>query len=192
MGNISGGDCVGGVTGKITGTINSWNNLKYCYNVGNISGKKMVGGITGHNDTAHTIYTYNFGSVTGTEYVGGIVGNNSSGTTGGTSTIQNCYNVTEDIIANNYKGAICGRSYGSNYTTADIFSSYYFKINSSIYGVGGKTSTTGNNDGCTAYSDIDSMPTIMSVINGNNAFVEDTEGINNGYPLLAWQVQTSE
>lgn len=38
----------------------------------------------------------------------------------------------------------------------------------------------------------DQMPTVLSVINSDNAFVEDTNNINNGYPLLAWQVKTTE
>lgn len=31
------------------------------------------------------------------------------------------------------------------------------------------------------------MPSVISVINGDNAFVEDTNNINNGYPILKWQ-----
>ena len=29
----------------------------------------------------------------------------------------------------------------------------------------------------------------LNLINGDNAFVEDTNNINNGYPILAWQVK---
>lgn len=33
------------------------------------------------------------------------------------------------------------------------------------------------------------MPSVISVINGDNAFVEDINNINNGYPILKWQVK---
>ena len=36
---------------------------------------------------------------------------------------------------------------------------------------------------------IDEMPSVISVINGDNAFVEDTNNINNGYPILKWQAE---
>lgn len=49
-----------------------------------------------------------------------------------------------------------------------------------------------NKNGGTSYSSVAAMPTVLSIINGNNSFAEDTEGINGGYPLLAWQVQTSK
>lgn len=29
----------------------------------------------------------------------------------------------------------------------------------------------------------------FNLINGDNAFVEDTEGVNGGYPILKWQVK---
>lgn len=33
------------------------------------------------------------------------------------------------------------------------------------------------------------MPSVISVINGDNAFVSDTNNINGGYPILKWQVR---
>ena len=35
----------------------------------------------------------------------------------------------------------------------------------------------------------DEMPSVISVINGDNVFVEDTNNINNGYPILKWQAE---
>ena len=31
------------------------------------------------------------------------------------------------------------------------------------------------------------MPKILDVVNGEGAFKEDTNNINNGYPILNWQ-----
>ena len=36
---------------------------------------------------------------------------------------------------------------------------------------------------------LDEIPSVISVINGDNAFVEDTNNINNGYPILKWQAE---
>ena len=36
-------------------------------------------------------------------------------------------------------------------------------------------------------SNIEYMPTLLSVINSENSFEEDTNNINNGYPILSWQ-----
>ena len=36
-------------------------------------------------------------------------------------------------------------------------------------------------------SDIKDMPTILSIINTENCFKEDTNNINKGYPILNWQ-----
>ena len=34
---------------------------------------------------------------------------------------------------------------------------------------------------------IDKFPSLLSVVNEEGAFKEDTAGINNGYPILDWQ-----
>ena len=34
---------------------------------------------------------------------------------------------------------------------------------------------------------IENMPSILSVINSENCFKEDTNKMNNGYPILNWQ-----
>ena len=53
---------------------------------------------------------------------------------------------------------------------------------SASYGLG----TYRSNQGAEPLSQ-DEMPSVISVINGDNAFVEDTNNINNGYPILKWQ-----
>lgn len=56
-----------------------------------------------------------------------------------------------------------------------------------IYGV--KYGYVGNNQ---SYSDTSTMPDIISITKGENIFIEDVEGINDGYPILAWQVQETD
>ena len=38
-----------------------------------------------------------------------------------------------------------------------------------------------------SYEATDTVPSVISVVNGNNAFKEDTKNVNNGYPILSWQ-----
>lgn len=45
----------------------------------------------------------------------------------------------------------------------------------------------GLGNGDTIESEEKDMPSILSIINMENCFKEDTENINNGYPILTWQ-----
>ena len=90
--------------------------------------------------------------------------------------IKNSYNV-----AKSSGGGIAGCPYESyeyklnnNYYLKDTadYGFYYFK----------------SDEGAEPLSQ-DEMPNVMSVINGDNAFVEDTNNINNGYPILKWQAE---
>ena len=60
----------------------------------------------------------------------------------------------------------------------------YYLNTSANYGLGYYQS----NQGAESLSQ-DEMPSVISVINGDNAFVEDTNNINNGYPILKWQAE---
>ena len=73
----------------------------------------------------------------------------------------------------------------SNYTkiTSTVKNNYYLKT-SAKYGL----SAYQLNDNAEPLSE-DEMPSVISVINGDNAFVEDTNNINNGYPILKWQAE---
>lgn len=134
--------------------------------------------------------------------------------------IQNCYNVATINGGSSENGGIVGLNYNYNTNIAEVNSCYnmgYISNGSAIAGVNGTSNFNGwkgngkitdcyylsnglNGVGktisgatSTTYARTqDQMPTVLSVINSDNAFVEDTEGINGGYPLLAWQVKTTE
>lgn len=95
----------------------------------------------------------------------------------GYSNTSNCYNIGK-VGGNNFIGGIAG----ANGTNCSIYSCYY-EENTFSYGV------NSNKDIGTTKLPMADMPSIISVINGDNAFVEDADGINDGYPILAWQVQ---
>lgn len=106
----------------------------------------------------------------------------------GQSHLGYCYN----------DGKVSGKSFvggisGSNNTNCDIYHSVNAgKVEGTsnvgeIYG-----SSSGYSSNNKSYSDITLVPSIISIIQGDNVFIEDTEGINNGYPIFAWQVEKAE
>lgn len=140
---------------------------------------------------------YNAGSVTGGNDVGGICGD-------GKLKIINCYNVEKVKSIGNYVGGIAGKidceKANNCYNSAKISgNSYIGSIFSSV-----SSTSTSNIQNCvyltgtatygiysSGYRDLaqssDTLPSVLSVINGDNAFVEDTNNINGGYPILSFQ-----
>ena len=84
-GSVSGNRYVGGVAGYNYGSVTN------CYNIGTVTGTDdYVGGVVGDNYSSVT-NCYNIGEVSGSGlYVGGVVGYNS-GSSGGSSTVTDCY-----------------------------------------------------------------------------------------------------
>ena len=178
------------------------------YNYGNIinGNDDLASGIMGGCNTENRkiINSYNYGSVTSkAASVGGIVGWNCD--------VYNSYNLgtihsdnqrwTGGILGafydyinlkNNYNsGNITGsgivgahESDGGLSSIASYIKSNYYLNTTASYGLGYYKS----NQGAEPLSQ-DEMPSVISVINGDNAFVEDTNNINNGYPILKWQAE---
>ena len=101
---------------------------------------------------------------------GGIVGQLYNG-----PTITKNYNQGESL------GGIIGYTNTGGSQTQTV-SENYFLNTTATYGI----KDTSSNDGAEPLT-IDKMPTVISVINGDNAFVEDKKGTNGGYPILKWQ-----
>lgn len=132
------------------------------------------------------------GNVKGVQRIGGISGEQKgrvSGSSVTSSRITYCYNASENISGTKYVGLICGYQ---NSEYASISSSSFLKSKSNLYGIAYdyNTGKYNLNTGCSSYTSLESMPKTLSIINGDNAFIEDTNNINNGYPILAWQVVT--
>ena len=161
-------DIIGGIAG-------GWSNVYNSYNLGNVNGTASVGGISGWNSNIYN--SYNLGNAEGTNkyWVGGIlgasnglrkiIGNYNSGTISGGGILGRQENI------NNY-----------NEITLTVEKNYYLS-DSAPYGLYAYK----ENYGAEPLS-ADEMPSVISVINGDNAFGEDTNNINNGYPILKWQV----
>ena len=164
--NSNGEQFAAGIVGYHMGNV-----LINCYNIGNIIGGSEAGGIVGGSQDA-VRNTYNLGNIFGRN-TGGIIGQlyDPSG-----AAVYNSYNISKA------SGGIVGIVY-QNQNRFKLSENYYLK-DMADYGFYSLKS----NQGAEPLSK-DDMPSVISVINGDNAFVEDTNNINNGYPILKWQAE---
>ena len=175
--SIDGNTVVGGVVGyqEVNSYINSC-----CNNKKIISEGSIVGGICGQsNDKSMINNCYNVGEVEGNlSVIGGIVGNNTN------SIIKNSYNISNINCSEEYMNWT-GYISGTNYSGGEIKDSCYIVKNSKINAIG-------NTDNSCISTDIyiideENQQKMLSIINKDNAYKEDINNINNGYPILIWQ-----
>lgn len=190
----------------IVGGIIGWKDngiIKNCYNKASINanaaitgrGQIITGGVLG--GSAVTVENcYNTGKIIGKAYdiyIGGISGllrkNNSSDY----GYIKNCYNlgtITFSGYTQKYAGGVVGRNgnkstqpmltYSNNYCTTEInVSQTYWNGSKFVAYTAGRVSPTEN------------LKTYANTLGANN-WVTDTYGINNGYPILRWQLPSFE
>ena len=103
-GSVSGGDCVGGVSGYNNGTITN------CNNTGSVSGGSDVGGVSGFDSEGIITNCNNIGSVSGGNDVGGVSGYGNKGT------ITNCNN-TGSVRGRDCVGGVNGYEYNEGTIT---------------------------------------------------------------------------
>ena len=168
-GDINGSQGVGGIVGYVGGdniTISS------CYNVGNIAASSdKGGGIFGYSAVGFTLENcYNTGSVSG-ENSGGIGGyakgetHWSTGATLAVATISNCYSTGQATVS----------AFGSIHAdSVAITNCYYLSDNGSDENATGLTA-----------EELKSASILASLGSG---FKKDAGKVNNGYPVLSWQV----
>ena len=182
-GDVTGRYQIGGIIGCLSN-----NKIENVYNLGKITSNykngnsnssAYVGGIVGYDSWKGNIKNaYNLGEVKdespsiGYIYAGGIVGYLSG-------TIENTYNLNKityknEEITNKNVGAITG--YKSD--TADLSTSYYLK---GTYSAGTGTGTDASQVKDTEAEMKELMNTNLATLEG---WKEDTENINNGYPIL--------
>ena len=172
---------------SIGGIVGSSNvNLSNCYNFGNIIdvGKGQIlkiGGISGDVWSNKIISNvYNIGRIV-VEYgsensiIGGVNGGAGSG-----NNLNNSYNIGKIEIENKDENS---QKIGSISGDGLILSNCYYLTGTYDVGIGGSGSSTG----VTEWDSIDKFPSVLSVVNGEGAFKEDVNNINNGYPILDWQ-----
>ena len=173
-------------TGGIIGNIGKGNEIKNCYNIGEIifngevdSASVYIAGIAGYSLGCRVSNVYNEGEIK-------INQQNSNIRVGGIAagffeeTISDSYN-TGNIIANNTESNNIGSLIGS-YNIA-IYERCYYLTGTYNVGLGGGETVIG----VTGLDRIEDFPSALEVVNEDETFKEDTEGINNGYPILEWQ-----
>ena len=201
-------------TGGITGYQDDTSTLTRCSNAAEVTGANNVGGISGYNwskSSASLTDSYNRGSVSGSNLVGGIcaqiyiggtvsdvynlgtvqaTGTAGTPTAGGITgvfrwgTIKSAYNA--GIVKATAKGGVAGRleASSSSRTVQNVFYSDEYEA-------------VGNLNGCTIQNGTaiaktsDGLKALTSEDLGGG-FAADTNGINSGYPVLAWQNGTAK
>lgn len=191
-------------TGGITGYQDDTSTLTRCSNAAEVTGANNVGGISGYNwskSSASLTDSYNRGSVSGSNLVGGIcaqiyIGGTVSDvynlgtvlatdTAGGITgvfrwgTIKSAYNA--GIVKATAKGGVAGRleASSSSRTVQNVFYSDEYEAIGNLNGctIQNGTATAKTSDGLKALTSEDL----------GGGFAADTNGINSGYPVLAWQ-----
>ena len=165
-------------------------NILECYNKANVYGTSnldaMIGGIAG-NSHGTTSNCYNTGTINTTNsgryvFIGGIVGGTYSKST---TNSYNCGNVSGSaayiyiggVVGSNGSGTTASGTISHCYCTTSTTYSYYTGSNWRWY-----ADTTGRVDANTLKGYTDTLN------NGTGNWVADTYSINNGYPILRWQI----
>ena len=163
----------GGIAGVCSGTIDS------CYNNGTIDGKSSAGIVGCDGGVLLVNNCYNTGNVLGASNIGGIVGY-SMNLTGYSVSITNCYNIGKINTTASYDGAIIGND---KYKVVLISNNYWTSSSETSYGRGYKSSNSGAEK-----VDESTLKGYASVL-GDEFWTTDTKNINNGYPILKWQLE---
>lgn len=182
---ITGSECIGGILG--IGMTKIY--IAQCYNNGTINGNEYVGGIAGYIDNedgkyAHIGSCYNTGDINATKRsAGGLVGVIASSN----KEIDESYSIGK-ITCPQYAGGVIGENSGA------LRNLYYLNKGGVTYGCGKNNSSTGLEEG--GGSTVETLKSLAKKFNdyyisiGNSALWENDEtNINDGYPILAWQVE---
>ncbi len=211
-GIVNGEKNVGGIVGSILNNTL----IQRCSNTGEVTGNSEVGGISGQiGYNCETSQCLNRGKIeanggnveSGNSNVGGIGGLNLA-------TISNCYNSGTIISASNNAGGLVGLNRGileNGYNVGSIDSSasaigaiagnnneffdpsanttYTGKINNCYSLQGILTNIVGANNSIIgsecSYKSSDELKGLTNIL--GQSFKEDTNNINDGYPILNWQ-----
>lgn len=160
------GGYAGGIAGYTGNSAKQNGNISGCSNFASVQGG-CIGGITGYAKFSAVTDCYNTGVLKGTGNTGGIVGQNMNNTV-----IKNCYSSSDEISG----GANTGGIAGFNGVNMGIANCYWKNPEGCFAGGMGSASDSGRieyADGLTAKL--------------GEAFCEDEDNINGGYPILLWQ-----
>ena len=166
-------------TGGICGYVHSNSTVTKCYSTADVFSNSNVngnaGGIVGTASAGTINGCYFLGRVYGPKKVGGIVGTNSYSTLLGCYTLAPVYttllNNTEHIAA------IAGYSLGGTYYNC------YYNETTSLW--------TDSNAVARTLDQMKKFSFARELNENGNAFTYDYMVLNNGYPVLAWTLETA-
>ena len=170
--------------GGIIANTNYYVDVENCYNSGKISTDSkyaFLGGISADIKGKQIKNVINVGEIVAKGSngqfikVGGVVGRIMGGT------LEEAYNIGKVLVDTN-----CNVSPIGNFDTAQNgigINCYYLK---DTVGIGESGSLAPIIEGMKEIT-LEEMPTILEVVNSENTFKEDTNNINNGYPILNWE-----
>lgn len=149
---------VGGIIGYNNGA-----SLLGCYNTGAVVGKSEVGGIVGYL-YSEVSNVYNTGKISGTKNVGGIAGQSND-------SLTKAYTI--GTVEGNGSGVF--PTIGNAMSSASANEVYYL-------------SSLGS-DSCAEAKTADELKNLVDTLNNgaDPAMWKNVSGLNDGYPVLAWQ-----
>ena len=160
--------------------------IENCYNAGTLIVRTedtiegvgaYISGI-GIGENTNISNCYNIGimeSYNPANHVGGISANLQN------ASITNCYNSGKITVEGTHN------SYGSLIGTANnsTINNSKWLLNTAPSAIGSLQGTTTDNS--ERIDTLEEMPSVLEIINGEGTFKEDTNNINNGYPILYWE-----
>ena len=163
------GGYAGGITGYAGNSTSQIAEINNCFNTSTVKGETRgtVGGIVGYAKYTTISNSYNTGDITGAMRSGGIAGQLQNN-----CTASNSYNI----------GTISGSA-----TASDICDFLYSssKLENCCYITNASGAGTGTTENCEEITTTDGVLTKLG-----NAFVADSNNINQGYPILSWQTSS--
>ncbi len=168
-------DYAGGLIGSITGVDKPYTyptvEIKNCFCSGTVKSDTVAGGIVGHTDKealgSSITNCYNKARIEG-QRTGGIVGDGANG-----MLVEKCYNIGQ-LVASKAAGGILTANGGG------VVHCYSIPVeNERVDGNKPEVETIE-----TTTEGKDKLLNLLGV-----SFKKDTEGLNDGYPLLVWQTK---
>jgi len=167
---VTGNYNTAGIVGYMS---NSNGTVTSCVNTGNISGSNSVGGIVGQFYGKGTVdQCYNRGAIkAAVSKAGGIVGYLYVSSSYYKNTVASCYSTGK--VSGNSSAAVVGSIYNTSYSTLD-----------KLFFLEGESRTDSNAESKTS----DELKALAPKLGG--AFIKNSAGINDGYPIFRWQIPT--
>ena len=169
---------------RVAGIANNNQLIRNCYNTGKIEvyfdndiSDLYISGITITSKNIENCYNLGEIKCTGKRiYMAGIDANAQNGE------INNCYNT--GILKAEGESLVLGGVAGHANDTIINNSKW---LNSEVKNAIGEEKTNVVKNNLEGINNLEEMPSVLGIINGDEAFKEDINNINNGYPILNWQ-----